>query len=295
MKKIYLSITMLFAVCAANAADVVFPAPAKAVKLDAPWGIAPSQTITVTNVAGHKPFYIPDTGEKIIWSATAKELFIDGGVPFSLSGRKYVLKRIHLGGAYYEVADITDVEQGKILISQLWDWEVSTKVRFPATTLIFSVANGKLSIADGAQFTVVLDDTDIFRAWSDNTKRYCAQHFGKNICLVPQEIWNDRGDNTGHVGFEIALADDIWLNSEFLRLFEYKSGGDLIPYAPINFSVFATTTIYYTGNYTGNSSEFLLSKMTEGDYWAAMGYLMLSEYPEDKVTLGMFNVQYPDK
>ena len=292
MKKIYLSITMLFAVCAANAADVVFPAPAKAVKLDAPWGIAPSQTITVTNVAGHKPFYIPDTGEKIIWSATAKELFIDGGVPFSLSGRKYVVKHVR---PFNEIIDITDFDKGKIMVSQplgIWAFD---KVCFPDATLTLDDSGNKLTISDSSNAPIVFNEGDIFQAWLDNANRYCAQHFGENVCLVPQALWNDTGDNTGHVGFIIAPVDEITMDLEFMRLFEYKSGGDLIPYAPINYSVFAATTIYYTGKYTGNSSEFLLTEMNERDYWIARAHLMESKSPYDESILSQFDNQYLDK
>ena len=67
MRKIYLSIAMLFAVCAANADDTVAPAPVKVAKQEVPWVLVPFQTVKATG-DGHVNSVTPKGAENIAWS-----------------------------------------------------------------------------------------------------------------------------------------------------------------------------------------------------------------------------------
>ena len=123
-----------------------------------------------------------------------------------------------------------------------------------------------------------LSGISLHSVWSDNANRYCAKHFGRDVCIIPQEVWNDTGEGTLHAGFLVTRAGaHMGDDPEFVRLFERVGGGDLNPKV-VGFAIIPGITF----DYADTDNNFFVTDMNEGDYMRALIRLMRSDSLDDK-------------
>jgi hypothetical protein len=295
MKNFCLSFALLFMVCAACYAD-----SSSGTTVSKP-AIIKSAGIRIRSLRKVKPArapaapdpFIPKKGDPISWNATPQELYVDGGVQFTVYGTTPAvtisIKYTPTGNASYTFYDVTDIANSSY---------------FPFPTVVdgqeyqFDFAEGNSASVSHceieAEDCICVSNPDwpsvlhfpvkqIQAAWVANAKRYCTQHFGQSVCLIPQVVSNDIDTADEDMGYVAARPDHLLYDTEFMRMYSAdKDAIEFTPYLPIGYGILARVTLYHVAD-----DNFLLVPMDGGDYLIQLGILidMSGDVPDYKTIL----------